>query len=218
MARQLEYQQSDHRADRRAPEIGQKSDASRQGQVPSGRNIVLDVITGKPVHGGFVNGAKKSLSEHIHVVNVLGVEDRCRPSSIPFVSFSEVDIKGIVFPHDDPPEGSIVLQVRIGEGAAARDVMTEFIVVDVPSAYNVIVGRPMIHDVQAFVSTYHLTMIHLGSCLYTVGVRKEKEPHPHMTCPWRILIHGQCRHLAPCREEKPSKLNYSRVFQVEWSG
>uniref|UniRef100_A0A803MCQ7 Uncharacterized protein n=1 Tax=Chenopodium quinoa TaxID=63459 RepID=A0A803MCQ7_CHEQI len=145
------------------------------------------------------------MSEHRHVVNALGVEDRPRPFNIPSLSFSKDDIKGIVFPHDDPLvlilaingslilrvlvdggssanifftkafdalmigrqyliqvpypiigfngstvrfEGSIVLQVRIGEGIAARDFMTEFLVVDVLSAYNAIVGRPMIHDVQ----------------------------------------------------------------------
>uniref|UniRef100_A0A803N5K1 Uncharacterized protein n=1 Tax=Chenopodium quinoa TaxID=63459 RepID=A0A803N5K1_CHEQI len=49
------------------------------------------------------------------------------------------------------PEGSIALQVRVGEGPAVKDVMAEFIVIDVPSAYNTIIGRPLIHDIQAVV-------------------------------------------------------------------
>ena len=38
------------------------------------------------------------------------------------------------------PEGLIFLPVRIGENEAARDVMVEFLVVDVPGAYNAIIG------------------------------------------------------------------------------
>uniref|UniRef100_A0A803MU17 Uncharacterized protein n=1 Tax=Chenopodium quinoa TaxID=63459 RepID=A0A803MU17_CHEQI len=179
---------------------GLSREMSETGQVLSGRKIVVDVITGGPVHGGSVSGAKKSLSKHRHVVNAFGVEDRPRPSNIPLVSFSEADIKGIVFPHDDPlvlilaingslikrvlvygvigfngstvkPEGSILLQVHIGEGAAARDVMTEFLVEDVPPAYNAIVGRPMIHGVQAVVSLYHMTTIYIANTGFPERVR-----------------------------------------------
>ncbi|XP_021773305.1 uncharacterized protein LOC110737267 [Chenopodium quinoa] len=192
----------------------------RQGSAPPGRKITIGVITGGPVHGGSVNGAKKSLSEYKHIVNALGIDERPQPNNIPSVSFSEADAKGVVFPHDDPlvlilsisgcdikrvridggssanilfarafdammigrkyltpvsypvigfngstvrPDGSIVLQTRVGEGSAARDLMTEFLVIDVPSAYNAIVGRPLIHDIQAIVSTYHLTMVYVSN-------------------------------------------------------
>uniref|UniRef100_A0A803MTY9 Uncharacterized protein n=1 Tax=Chenopodium quinoa TaxID=63459 RepID=A0A803MTY9_CHEQI len=130
------------------------------------------------------------MSQHRHVVNALGVKDRPRPSSIPSVSFLEADIKGIVFPHDDlqylrqvpypvigfngstiRPEGSLVLQVRIDEGAAVRDVMTKFLMVDVPLVYNAIVSRTMIHEVQAVVSTYHLTMIYISNNGFPERVR-----------------------------------------------
>uniref|UniRef100_A0A803MSZ7 Uncharacterized protein n=1 Tax=Chenopodium quinoa TaxID=63459 RepID=A0A803MSZ7_CHEQI len=43
-------------------------------------------------------------------------------------------------------EGNIVLPVRFGERPTTRDAMAEFIVVDVPLAYNAIIGRPLIHD------------------------------------------------------------------------
>lgn len=57
------------------------------------------------------------------------------------------------------PDGSVCLPVRMGEGEKARDLMVDFLVIKVPAAYNVIVGRPFIHDAQAVVSTYHLTMV-----------------------------------------------------------
>ena len=44
-------------------------------------------------------------------------------------------------------EGLITLPVRIGENEAARDVMVEFLIVDVPGAYNAIIGRSFIYDV-----------------------------------------------------------------------
>lgn len=37
------------------------------------------------------------------------------------------------------------------------DLMVEFLVVDIPVAYNAIIGRPLIYDAQVVVSTYHLT-------------------------------------------------------------
>ncbi|XP_057247172.1 uncharacterized protein LOC130589697 [Beta vulgaris subsp. vulgaris] len=61
------------------------------------------------------------------------------------------------------PEGLISLPVRVGEDESARDVMTEFLVVDVPGAYNAIIGRPFIHDIQGVVSTYHLTMLYVSN-------------------------------------------------------
>ncbi|XP_021762924.1 uncharacterized protein LOC110727653 [Chenopodium quinoa] len=180
----------------------------------------VDVITGGPIHGGTISGAKKHLAEHRHLVCALDVDNRPRPASIPQVVFTEEDARGVVFPHDDPlvlitkingadikrvlvdggssanvlfvqafnemnigrqylkpvsypviefngstvrPEGSIVLPVKLGDGPQARDVMAEFLVVDVKSAYNAIIGIPIIHDMQAVVSTYHLAIAYVSN-------------------------------------------------------
>lgn len=61
------------------------------------------------------------------------------------------------------PEGSIRLPVRIGDNIEARDLMVDFLIIKVPAAYNVIIGRPFIHDAQEIVSTYHLTMIYMSN-------------------------------------------------------
>ncbi|XP_056698460.1 uncharacterized protein [Spinacia oleracea] len=55
------------------------------------------------------------------------------------------------------PEGSIRLPVQV------------------PDAYNVIIGRPFIHDAQAMVSTYHLTMIYLSNLERTERVHGSQE-------------------------------------------
>ncbi|XP_021757953.1 uncharacterized protein LOC110722989 [Chenopodium quinoa] len=192
---------------------------SRNQQPPLSTGRV-DVITGGPIHGGTISGAKKHLAEHRHLVCALDVENRPRPASIPQVVFTEEDARGVVFPHDDPlvlitkingadikrvlvdggssanvlfvqafnemnigrqylkpvsypvigfngstvrPEGSVVLPVKLGDGPQARDVMAEFLVVDVKSAYNAIIGRPIIHDMQVVVSTYYLAIAYVSN-------------------------------------------------------
>ncbi|GMN38363.1 hypothetical protein TIFTF001_007585 [Ficus carica] len=54
--------------------------------------------------------------------------------------------------------GTINLSVAIGDGPERVTRMVEFIVVDRPSAYNVILGRPTLNAIKAVVSTYHLAM------------------------------------------------------------
>ncbi|XP_021863562.2 uncharacterized protein [Spinacia oleracea] len=73
------------------------------------------------------------------------------------------------------PEGSIRLPVRMGKGTSARDLMVDFLVIKVPAAYNVIIGRPFVHDAQAVVSTYHLTMVYLSNLERTERVHGSQE-------------------------------------------
>ncbi|XP_056690127.1 uncharacterized protein [Spinacia oleracea] len=73
------------------------------------------------------------------------------------------------------PEGSIRLPVQIGEGSVARDLMVDFLVIKVTVAYNIIVGRPFIHDAQAVVSTYHLTMIYMSNFEREERIRDSQE-------------------------------------------
>ncbi|XP_021769848.1 uncharacterized protein LOC110734098 [Chenopodium quinoa] len=60
------------------------------------------------------------------------------------------------------PDGKILFTITIGKGRAVRSIMVEFLVIDAPSVYNVIMGRPLIHDIQGVVSTYHQTMIYVS--------------------------------------------------------
>ncbi|XP_056695059.1 uncharacterized protein [Spinacia oleracea] len=73
------------------------------------------------------------------------------------------------------PEGSIRLPVQVGRGSSVRDLMVDFLVIKVPAAYNVIIGRPFIHNAQAVVSTYHLTMIYLSNLERTERVHGSQE-------------------------------------------
>ncbi|XP_065003886.1 uncharacterized protein LOC135636193 [Musa acuminata AAA Group] len=53
------------------------------------------------------------------------------------------------------PLGTTTLPVTIGEEPRTRTIMTTFMVVNLPSAYNVILGRPTLNKLKVVVSTYH---------------------------------------------------------------
>ncbi|KAL0411344.1 UNVERIFIED_CONTAM: hypothetical protein Slati_3724100 [Sesamum latifolium] len=52
--------------------------------------------------------------------------------------------------------GMISLPLTLETENARRACMLKFLVVDVPSAYNVILGRPTLNAFQAVISTYHI--------------------------------------------------------------
>ncbi|KAL0402118.1 UNVERIFIED_CONTAM: hypothetical protein Slati_4241700 [Sesamum latifolium] len=54
------------------------------------------------------------------------------------------------------PRGMVSLPLAKGRGTTRKSCLSKFLVVDVPSAYNVILGRPTLNTFQAVVSTYHM--------------------------------------------------------------
>lgn len=54
--------------------------------------------------------------------------------------------------------GTTSLTITIGEEPRSKILMIIFMVVDLPSAYNVILGRPTLNKLKAVVSTYHRAM------------------------------------------------------------
>ncbi|KAL0426205.1 UNVERIFIED_CONTAM: hypothetical protein Slati_2795300 [Sesamum latifolium] len=46
--------------------------------------------------------------------------------------------------------------LTMGRGTACKTCLLKFLVVDVPSAYNVILGRPTLNTFQTVISTYHM--------------------------------------------------------------
>ncbi|XP_021718787.1 uncharacterized protein LOC110686469 [Chenopodium quinoa] len=75
------------------------------------------------------------------------------------------------------PDGKILLPITIGKGRAVRSIMAEFLVVDAPSMYNVIMGKPLIHDIQGVVSTYHQTMIYVSDEGHSEKIKgSQREP------------------------------------------
>ncbi|KAK2999846.1 hypothetical protein RJ639_024537 [Escallonia herrerae] len=75
--------------------------------------------------------------------------DRLRKMDTPLYRFSN---------HPVTVEGIIGLPVVIGTPLTQANFMLDFLVVKVPSAYNDILGRPALNQLQTMVPTYHLKM------------------------------------------------------------
>ncbi|KAJ8421860.1 hypothetical protein Cgig2_005981 [Carnegiea gigantea] len=113
----------------------------------------------------------------------------------PSMTFTDNNLIDVRLPHDDPlvvtlnigdgqTEGSlkpldysigghpikrkklIWWPFLIGEGESSRHLEADFLVVDVTSSYNIIIGRPLIHQAGEPVSTYHLTMLREANDLH----------------------------------------------------
>nr|XP_009387769.1 PREDICTED: uncharacterized protein LOC103974627 [Musa acuminata subsp. malaccensis] len=56
------------------------------------------------------------------------------------------------------PLGAVTLPLTLGNSSRSKTVMTTFLVVDLPTAYNAILGRPTLNKVRAVVSTYYQTI------------------------------------------------------------
>jgi hypothetical protein len=80
----------------------------------------------------------------------MGIDrDRIKPFAYPLVGFGGE----VVF-----PIGILPLPVTAGTTPQLATVMVDFLVIDRPSAYNAIVGRPALNKLKAVTSTYHLMM------------------------------------------------------------
>lgn len=97
----------------------------------------------------------------------MGLGTSClKPASYPVIDFTGASVV---------PEGTIKLPVKLGEGSQSRDLMVKFLVVDVPIAYDAIIGGPLIHDTQAVVSTYHQIMIYTSDTGKPVRIKGNQE-------------------------------------------
>ncbi|GFS37364.1 hypothetical protein Acr_00g0051530 [Actinidia rufa] len=96
------------------------------------------------IHGGFGSGSYSTSSRKRHARSAHGpADEEVYNLSSPFVAdqtpitFSNDDLRGVHLPHDDA---------------------LDFIVVDCPSPYNAILGRPTLGRIKAITSTHHLKL------------------------------------------------------------
>ncbi|KAK4386206.1 hypothetical protein Sango_2491200 [Sesamum angolense] len=54
------------------------------------------------------------------------------------------------------PRGMVSLPLTMGTTSLRKTCLLKFLVVDIPSTYNVILGRPMLNAFRAVISTYHM--------------------------------------------------------------
>ncbi|XP_075486400.1 uncharacterized protein LOC142526012 [Primulina tabacum] len=151
---------------RREPELEKKKNS------PPATGLIKMISRGST--DGDSNRARKSRSRR----ECMEVEGMMRSEAV--ISFGPEDLKGVNLPHNDAlmdlqgyhletvetalfgfaghvvyPEGEIVLPLTLGSRDFKKTVMTSFTVVDSPSSYNIILGRPAMNELRAVASTYH---------------------------------------------------------------
>ncbi|XP_057949885.1 uncharacterized protein LOC131144936 [Malania oleifera] len=93
------------------------------------------------------NGSSANIMFWSVLVGMKIGKERLKPVSTPLVGFGGNTVH---------PLGTITLPVTIGTTPQQVTTLAEFLVVDRPSVYNVILGRPFLNAVWAVSSTYHL--------------------------------------------------------------
>ena len=56
------------------------------------------------------------------------------------------------------PLGSIQLVLTLGDSPCQATTAVRFLIVDAPSAYNILLGRPSLNAIRAVPSTYHMVI------------------------------------------------------------
>ena len=167
--------------------------------------VVSPHISTVKVHRVLVDGGSSANILYKETFEKMGLKSAClKPISYPVIGFTKAYVVS---------KGTIKLAVKLGEGSHFRDLMVEFLVVNVPTAYNAeflvvnvstaynaIIGRPLIHDAQAVVSTYHLTMIYTSNNGNPEKIRGNQESA--RACYLTALTHSNHKRLA---ETPPSE-------------
>ncbi|GAV59709.1 LOW QUALITY PROTEIN: hypothetical protein CFOL_v3_03240, partial [Cephalotus follicularis] len=156
-----------------------------QQQQPRG---VIHTISGGASSGGDHKNARKAYGRQSLVVQQVHHNKRLKTGGDEeVITFSEADYEGVRLPHDDPVVITLLVElftmkrILIDSGSSAdilykhafdhlsipadqlKPVKTPlvemtFLVVDTPSPYNAIAGRPGLNLMEAIVSTRHLLM------------------------------------------------------------
>ncbi|KAL0354355.1 UNVERIFIED_CONTAM: hypothetical protein Sangu_1016800 [Sesamum angustifolium] len=119
---------------------------------------IIYMIAGEPIDedSGRVGCA------HIRAARTIMEIDDKVPARGPLIHFGPVDAQGVHLPHNDALVISAtvanytVQHIFVDSEPTRRTRMVRFLVVDIPSAYNLILGRPALNTFQAAVSTYHV--------------------------------------------------------------
>uniref|UniRef100_A0A2N9ELT3 RNase H type-1 domain-containing protein n=1 Tax=Fagus sylvatica TaxID=28930 RepID=A0A2N9ELT3_FAGSY len=118
----------------------------------------IHMIAGGMAAGGTSRSSRKAYAHQIHNVLVTQKTGKIpRLEDLP-ITFTEEDARKVFHPHDD----TLVVSLEIVGYSTRRTYpkqatkKVDFLVVDCPSAYNVIIGRPTLNCLRAVTSTYHL--------------------------------------------------------------
>ncbi|XP_022858608.1 uncharacterized protein LOC111379468 [Olea europaea var. sylvestris] len=157
-----------------------KNDKSRQRVegIPPPRVGVINMIIGGVASDDDSNSARKSYARSLRVCSIQKKQDSTRRVLVDGGSAANVltwdAFLGLKIPQErlkvvtTPlqgfggatviPEGTVELSVTLGTYPVTVVIVTNFLVVKTPMAYNAIYGRPLLNAASAVPSTYHQIM------------------------------------------------------------
>ncbi|XP_023895554.1 uncharacterized protein LOC112007443 [Quercus suber] len=134
---------------------------SCQFQPP--QNVVGEIqsITRGPITGRSFKSLRKAHQRQVNSVYMIPLsKQRWTDQDMPF---NEANARGVKQPHNDPfsgdrvyPKGIVTLTITVGTYSKQLTRRIDFLVVDCPSSYNVIIGRPTLNKWRSATSTYCL--------------------------------------------------------------
>ncbi|XP_058111675.1 uncharacterized protein LOC131254991 [Magnolia sinica] len=126
-------------------------DDARRIQHPHDDALVVTMtITDHKVYRILVDTGSLADVIYSEALERMGVPRSClRPVKTPLHGFAGVRMIS---------EGAIFLLLTAGEGQHQVTLMVDFLILNVPSVHNVILGRPSLNAMRAVVFTYHLMM------------------------------------------------------------
>lgn len=110
--------------------------------------VIQAIVANKEVHRVHIDQGSAVDVLYVNCFRQLGINfDSLQPTSMPLTGFTTEVVR---------PLGTITLAVTVGDSPKDKTLLSTFYVIDSPSPFNIILGRPWINGAKAVPSTYHL--------------------------------------------------------------
>ena len=110
--------------------------------------VVRAIVANKTVHRVLVDNGSSANIIFASAFDKMGIgREKLEPVNTHLQGFSGENVL---------PLGSIQLVLTLGESPYQATTITRFLIVDAPSAYNMLLGRPSLKGIKAIPSVYHM--------------------------------------------------------------